>query len=358
MKILEKIILIPLFLIAVGSVASGTFYFFSYFADQSIPETAAIISLPTPTPEKDVEIDAVGDIMLSRTVAKRMRQNGDDYPFRNIKDEMASADVAVANLENPITAGREIQNGEMVLRANPGAELTLKDAGFSLVSLGNNHSMNFGEKGILDTMRFLSNAGILFAGAGANSIDATAPVFVEKSGIKFAFLSYVDSSFTPASYEATSLKPGVAFMNIPEMEVAVREAKLQADFVIILMHAGLEYSASTTKAQREFAHAAIDAGAEMIIGAHPHVVEPLEKYNGKYIFYSLGNFIFDQVNPETKRGLMIKAHFAKSGVKNIELVPLVIENLSQPRVETPSEVGNFFDRLQYPISTDPTFSQK
>ncbi len=352
MKALSHILHSLLFILAVGSVASSTFYFLSYFANPSISQTAAIIVATTPIPEKETELIAVGDIMLSRVVAKKMRENGDDYPFRNIQDELKTGDIVVANLENPITVGREIKSGEMIFHADPGSEFVLKDAGISLVSLGNNHSMNFGEKGILDTMEYLSKAGILYAGAGENSTNANKPMFVEKNGIKFAFLSYVDSSFTPASYEATDKKPGVAFMRIPEMVAAVEKARMQADFIIVLMHAGEEYSDGTTKVQREFAHAAIDAGAEMVIGAHPHVVQALEKYNGKYIFYSLGNFIFDQILPETKRGLMVKADFGENGVKNIKLVPLVIENLSQPRVMGDEEVGNFGGRLQYPITTD------
>ncbi len=363
MPLLKTLFNAGLALVALCGIATSALYLSLYFHTTPYLQTASVVSvpmLPSPTPAatKEVELVAVGDIMLSRTVARKMKLHGNDYPFIKIQDEFLKGDITIANLENPITQGREIQNGEMVFHADPGAEHALRDAGISFVSLANNHSMNFGEKGIVDTMRYLSDVGIAYAGAGGNDAVANAPSFVQKNGLTFAFLSYVDPSFTPYSYEATANRAGVAFMRIPAMQESVREAKQHADFVIILMHAGLEYADGTTNIQREFAHAAIDAGAEMVIGAHPHVVEPLEKYQGKYIFYSLGNFIFDQVLPETKRGLMLQVAFTKHGVEHIDLVPLVIEDFSQPRVMEENEIGNFFDRLQYPVSNDPVFSMQ
>jgi len=211
-----------------------------------------------------------------------------------IFDYLSSADITFGNLETPITEGRHILNNEMVFRSNPDTVHVLKKAGFDILSLANNHTMNFDAKGLIDTINYLAKKDILSIGAGKNKIESNTPKYIIKNNIKFAFLAYNDISFTPESYEATNNNPGISFMNIIDMEKSIKIAKENADYVIVSMHSGNEYVEKPNDIQVNFAHKAIDAGADLILGHHPHVVQTIEKYKGKYIFYSLGNFIFDQ----------------------------------------------------------------
>ena len=260
-------------------------------------------------------------------------------------------------METPITEGPEIPDFEMVFRSNPGTEQTLKQAGFSVLSLANNHTPNFGEQGLKDTFNYLAEVGIKFVGAGNNEQEANQPVYIETKGIKFAFLAYNDTDIVPASYEAANSHAGTAFMRTEKMAEAVKEAKQKTDFVIISMHAGIEYTDKPNDSQVNFAHAAIDAGADLVIGHHPHVVQTMEKYKGKYIFYSLGNFVFDQPqSQETKEGLAIKVYFAKDGINKISLLPVVMENLVQPRMTNQSEAEKILQRLKFSLANQDIYS--
>lgn len=295
---------------------------------------------------KEATLVAVGDIMLSRTVAKRMREQGFDFPFASTTDLIQSADIAFGNLETAITPGEPVLPFEMSFRADIESARALKNAGFDVLSLANNHTPNFGERGLLDTMQYLDEVDIVHAGAG-DATRANQPVFVSIHGIQFAFLAYANPRIVPASYEASDDRIGTAFMDLPRMQGAVVDAKNVADIVIVSMHAGDEYESQPNASQIAFAHAAIDAGAEMVIGHHPHVVQTTEIYKGKHIFYSLGNFIFDQMWSEhTRKGLALKIYIGKTGVTHIEYHPVKIYDYAQPRfIEDAYERQSVIERL-------------
>lgn len=309
-------------------------------------------SLPLAEPKKDsgASLVAVGDVMLSRRVAEKMRLNGFDYPFEKMKDFLMGGDLVFGNLETPITAGRDIRTGEMIFRADAGSELALKNAGFAVLSLANNHTPNFGAAGLRETFRRLRAAGIAYAGAGENEAEALTPAYVEAGGLRFAFLAFNDSDVVPPSYGAGDGRPGTALMDIPKMTAAVAGAKKEAALVIVSMHSGVEYAAVPNARQTAFARAAVEAGAEMVIGHHPHVVQTAEKYRGKWIFYSLGNFVFDQMwSEDTRRGLAVKAVFGREGVKRVELAPVLIEDFSQPRPLAGPAAEKLLSRLGLPV---------
>lgn len=350
--------IISVILVVLG-VVTGRLYF-----DMSVLQSAvssALLSLPSepvPEPPPEVSLIAVGDIMLSRNVAAKMRRYGHEYPFVKVADYLKTGDLVFGNFELPITPGRVIKTGEMVFRAEPGVEKILKKFGFSILSLANNHTPNFGAKGLKDTFVYLKKAGINYVGAGENLAEAEAPVFIKKNGITFAFLAYNDADVVPKSYRATDKTPGTAFMDKARMAEAVKKAKEQADFVIVSMHSGVEYVHEPNKSQKEFARAAVDAGAEMVIGHHPHVIQRAEKYKGKYIFYSLGNFVFDQMwSLPTRRGLILKAMFGREGVKNVEFVPVLIEDYAQPRIMEDGPVRqNIIKTLERELYATNSFS--
>lgn len=342
--------LIPIVFLAGVFITANLENYFEVKAEASIEASI----LEAPIAPKEVSIVFAGDIMLSRGVNRAINKNNNiNFPFAKLSDYINSADFGFANLETPITPGREIVNMEMVFRSEPGVEKAMKDSGFDILSLANNHSGNFGALGLRDTFDYLKNAGIEYVGGGVDDAEANAPLYFEKNGIRFAILAYTDPTFTPYEYEAKQLRPGVAFMRTQKMIEAVNSAKMQADFVIVSIHAGDEYKPAPNKRQVDFSRAAIDAGADLIIGHHPHVVQTMEKYNGKYIFNSLGNFVFDQMfNDDVRKGLVVKATFNKDGVKNLELLPTWMEFLGQPRLADVNKYHLVLDRLNYDIQGD------
>lgn len=306
-----------------------------------------------PQSSEEVSLIAVGDISYSRGVERIVKKQEDiNYPFLKIREYLKSTDLVSGNLETPITQGREISDFEMVFRSNPGTEQALKQAGFSVLSLANNHTPNFGEKGLKDTFNYLENVGVKYVGAGKDEQEASQPVYIETKGIKFAFLAYNDTDVVPTNYEASENHAGTAFMRIEKTTEVVKEAKQEADFVIVSMHAGTEYTDKPNDSQVNFAHAAIDAGADLIIGHHSHVVQTMEEYKGKYIFYSLGNFVFDQMSSQaTKEGLAIKVYFTKNEISKISISPVVMDNFAQPRIANNNEAEKILKRLDFPLTS-------
>ena len=276
--------------------------------------------------QKRTTVVAVGDIMLSRNVGAIIRKKKDvNYPYADTRDFTRGADIAFANLETSITPGRPIVTGEMTFRADPETVNGLADAGFDVVSLANNHTPNFGQKGLADTFKYLRDAGIAYAGAGQDYAAAPAPAIVERNGLRFAFLAYNDHDVVPESYAAADGHAGTAIMQAVAVTAGVKAARAVADVVIVSMHSGHEYAYVPNKAQVEFAHAAIDAGADLVIGHHAHVVQTVERYGGKMIFYGLGNFIFDQQwSVPTREGMAVRITFEGSRVTAAEAFPVYV----------------------------------
>lgn len=212
---------------------------------------------------------------------------------------------------------------------------TLPGVNFAVLSLANNHALDQGDEGLTTTQKLLSNIGIQYVGAGASLEDAWQPKIIEKNGIKIAFIG---ASYAAYNDNGTGTNPKIARMqDTKHLISAVQKAKKEADFVVVTMHAGAEYTREPTKLQTSFSHAAIDAGADIVFGAHPHWTQGIEFYQGKYIFYSLGNFVFDQeFSPETKNGLAVEVSLTKkesiTRLNSITLHPILIEKYGQPRL--------------------------
>jgi poly-gamma-glutamate synthesis protein (capsule biosynthesis protein) len=291
---------------------------------------------------------AVGDIMLSRNVAAKIKKHSDfGYPFASTSVMLRGADFAFGNLESPITPGPTVPTGSFTFHADPGVEKALATANFKILSLANNHLPNYGRKGIEDTIKYLGAAGIAHTGAGKDLAEASAPALFEIKGIKFAFLAYNDSDVVPPGYGAADGRAGTALMDIKNMQTAVSSVKQQADFVIVSMHSGSEYTEEITKSQTEFARAAVDAGAELVLGHHPHVTQRVERYKDKYIFYSLGNFIFDQMwSEETRRGAAVKFYFRRTGLLRAEVMPTRIMDYARPVLAEQKTAEEIFARLR------------
>lgn len=300
--------------------------------------------------EKITEITAVGDIMLSRHVGTKIRESGDSsLPFRKLYNVLSASDIVFANLESPFyDQGPPVKEG-MVFKAEPETISGLELAGIDLVSLANNHFGNQGRAGMNFTFDYLKNHNIDYFGAGRNLNEAHTPAIVEKNGTKFAFLSY--NGISPESYMATNEKSGLAWISdkeedLAKMENDIKETKTKADFIVLSFHWGEEYKVNPNKTQKTIAYRAIGAGADMILSQHPHVVQGIEFISDKFTAYSLGNFIFDQMwSKETQEGIIVKTYIKGKKVKDIDLIPIKIENYNQPRLANKKESEEILGRI-------------
>lgn len=281
---------------------------------------------------KKITMSFVGDILLDRGVLKQMELNGYEYPFLEVKQTLRKADICCGNLECPLTDGGipSSKDPKYIFKAPVDMAKYLKDAGFTLLNLANNHTMDHGAKGLLDTIDILDKYGIACVGGGTTLNDATLPLFISVRGTKIGFLSY--SAFPPEGYFYADEKPNISKLNISTLGASVCNAKEQCDFLVVCFHWGREFDFFPNEDQKIAAHIAVDNGADIVIGHHPHVYQGIEEYNGKYIFYSLGNFVFDkQIPPGTDESYILNIYLRKGELEKIDLIPVKI-NYCQPKV--------------------------
>jgi len=281
--------------------------------------------------EKKVTLLFVGDIMLSRLIGNIIEREGVDFPFDLIKDITIAADITFGNLENPVSLQGENVGSKYSFRADPKALVGLKNAGFDVLSLANNHIYDWGGDALLDTLMHLSSIRIIGVGVGKNFDDAHRPKIIEKNGVKFAFLAYSD--FAGVSISSISSSPAIASLNIEEIKNDIQKAKneYKADCVIVSMHSGEEYQTKENERQQKFGREIINAGANFVVGHHPHVIQGVEEYNEGVIAYSLGNFIFDQnFSRDTREGLILKVTVGKNKIEKIEKIKINFTKAFQP----------------------------
>jgi len=283
-----------------------------------------IITTPTAASADKIILTAIGDIMLAGSGTATFSRKGYDYPFAATKDEFLKSDITIGNLEAPLAvSGSEFKGKKFRFKANPKAAASLRSAGISVVSLANNHIMDFGKEGLRETLKHLDGHEILHVGAGENLAEARRPALVEKKGKKIAFLSY--SLTQPLEFYASEGRPGVA----PGYSRFFREDVLQAsrcaDYVVVSFHWGAERASYPKAYQMEAARRAIDAGAALVIGHHPHVLQGIERYRGGVILYSLGNFAFGSMSRHADTSVIAKVTFDR-GISEVELIPLNVRN--------------------------------
>ncbi|MDP3954309.1 MAG: AmmeMemoRadiSam system protein B [bacterium] len=270
-----------------------------------------------------------GDIMLSRSVGDLMEKQGDyNLPFANIADFLKNADLAFGNLENPVSSRGKKVGSIYSFRADPRVVEGLKYAGFDILSIANNHMWDYGREAFLDTMTHLTGAGIDFTGGGLNFEEAHRPVVKNVKGTRVAFLAYTEFL---QSAVAGNESAGITNWNSEQIKKDIITAKQQSDLVVVSFHWGDEYQTNHNPKQEQFAKAAIDAGADLIIGHHPHVIQEVEQYKNGWIAYSLGNFIFDQQFSEaTTSGLMLEVTIENDEIKDVNKIGVKINRDFQP----------------------------
>ncbi|MCZ2079978.1 MAG: CapA family protein [Bryobacteraceae bacterium] len=287
-----------------------------------------------PSPPPALRLLFGGDVMLSRHVGRIARQKQDpSWPFRELAGTLKDADIAFVNLESPFSdKGRRTEKG-MVFKADPEMISGLVDAGIDVVSTSNNHARDCGSYGVTFTLEWLAKHGILAVGTGATGEIAHAGVVLERKGVRFGFLAY---TYDQLNGNYTDHDPRIAVMDLDRMKQNVQSMKTRSDVIVVSMHAGTEYRRTPHKGQVEFARAAINAGARLVVGHHPHVIQTVEEYGGGLIFYSLGNLVFDQSHRrDTQRGLLAEVIFNGARLDGYYLLPVDIK-LTVPRVLEPA----------------------
>jgi poly-gamma-glutamate synthesis protein (capsule biosynthesis protein) len=298
-------------------------------------------------PQDEFTIAAVGDIMLGGRAEPVLRGRGPAYPFRSVLPVLKQADVIVGNLESPIsTRGEAVKNKKFTLRAGPIAVDALKEAGIRVVTLANNHAMDFGPLALQDTLTSLSENGILFSGAGMNLDDARSPALLRIGGRTLAFLSY--SLTFPLEFFAAPARPGTAPGYADYVQEDIQKARGMADIVVVSFHWGAEVMFAAKDYQIALGRQAIDWGADLVLGHHPHVLQELELYKGRLIAYSLGNFVFGSESDRTNASIILLCTFKGNTFVKAEAVPLDVNNYRvryQPRILAGAEGTAVLDWL-------------
>lgn len=287
------------------------------------------------------DLVAVGDVMLDQLTRERRRDYDVNYPLSQIKDITSSGDLNFANLECPITQGGEPADKKYVFRAPPYTAEVLRLGGFNLVSLANNHVLDYGPEGLVDTISTLEEMGIAHAGAGPNEGEARQGTMLEVNGLAVGFLAYTLPApyWQYAAWAASTGQPGTVFYRDQEAMLAdVARIREQADIVIVSMHWGNEYTHGVTAEQREVGRLLVDNGADLVLGHHPHAPQGIELYRDKPIVYSLGNFLFYPFDMGiTDETYILKARIGAEGVEELRLAPVILGD-SQPFVPEGAEL--------------------
>jgi poly-gamma-glutamate capsule biosynthesis protein CapA/YwtB (metallophosphatase superfamily) len=272
-------------------------------------------------PSSTVRIVLGGDVMLGRGLAG-LAARDPDAVFAGIRLELGSADLAVANLESPLTnRAHRASHGPNALEARPATARILAAAGFDAMAIANNHAGDAGPATVPDTMRALRTAGLGVIGAGSTTEAAYTPRLVHVRGLTIAFLSFDDTGEGPRAGPAT---PGVAWWNAGRARASVTRARVEADIVVVGLHGGSDYNPTTDPWLLHLGHLLAGWGADIVWGTGPHVVQPTELVPGRdgrqtVIATSLGNLVFDQSIPGTRSGELLEVLAGKGGVRAFRL---------------------------------------
>ena len=293
----------------------------------------------------EIHLVAVGDIMLARGVEKRIEKEGLNYPFVHTKEFLLKKDIVLGNLENPIYSGNSpvYKKSNLVFKAKSENAAMLKEAGFTILNLANNHTMDHKEAGLINTMKILHDNGISYIGAGIYNDKATSPLVIEKKGCKIGFLGY---SMLGSEDNIYSNNQADIYKVTAEINNEILEAKLKCDFLVVTVHWGNEYDFYPSEKQKKLAYQIINSGADLILGHHPHVLQGIEQYKDKYIFYSLGNFVFDkQIQKGTDESIILNLVIKNKQVAKINIIPIKIVDC-QPTLATGEVASYVLKRLQ------------
>lgn len=293
-------------------------------------------SPPDPLPAEAEPINGgatlvfLGDVAPGRSMEAQLARYGPAYPWTGLGTLIRSADLAVANLESVLATQGNPLNKSYLIRAHPRWGQTLVEAGFDLVTLANNHALDFGPAALDGTLATLQALGIATVGAGSSAEAAHRPATFTLNGVRVAVLGYAASRWNgsvdvPTTDRVAWAEPGIVGAD-------VRAVRKRADLVVVLLHAGTEYAPSPSPDQEAVARAAVDAGADLVVGHHPHVTQTIERYRQGLIVYSLGDALFDIPRRAAMEGHLLRVHATREGLSRAELWPFWIQDAIRPQL--------------------------
>lgn len=319
--------------------------------ETTAPSTPPETTVPEP---KRISIIATGDTMMGRGVGNRLISQGKnpEFAFEPIKNILDMGDIVFTNLETPITSSEHGLDPakKYVLKMKPELMDNLLYAGFNMVSLANNHLMDFYERGLVDTMDILSANDIVFAGAGMNLQEARKAAIKEVEGVRVGLLAYTDMAhFVYAGnpsikHGADEDKSGVAQRKLEYVLEDIDAIRDEVDILMVSLHWGTEESFVVSEDQREFAYKVLDKGADIILGHHPHQFQGIEIYNGKPIIYSMGNLIMDQNDPENQETFLVLMDYEDGEFKKMRCYPARTIDKVQVKLLNSNEAGEMLER--------------
>jgi hypothetical protein len=301
----------------------------------------------TTTEPPPLTVAASGDVLGDRGPGLFMDKNGGEPLFAEVKPFLETAMLAFVNVEGPISnVGARASWKEYTFRGRPALADGLAYAGIDVISLANNHSVDYGTKALLGTFVRLDAAGVQYAGAGPDAASAAAPAMLITPAGMVACLAYTD--IIPGGFTAGSETPGVnaTTPDRKKLLAAVAAADEKADFVIVSFHWGEEYTGEANRDQRKLAHQVVDAGADLVLGHHPHVLQGLELYRNRLIAYSLGDFVWDHYRPVTGETVILQMTVPRAGPPSFEVVPIYLDEVTGvPAPVTGDHAASILGRL-------------
>jgi poly-gamma-glutamate capsule biosynthesis protein CapA/YwtB (metallophosphatase superfamily) len=293
--------------------------------ETSLPQTPQTSQTPQPpTPQTKWTLAFGGDTLYTRPLSRITPARN---PFARIRPEFASSDITILNLETALTSRGRAQAKTFTFRSPPGFARVIQDAGVDIVSLANNHTLDFGVVGLEDTLATIDDIGLRRVGAGRTLQEALEPVIVEQGDVRVAVLG-ASQIIPAASWVASSDRPGIASAgkhvldrNTINVIEAVRASRTRADVVVVVLHWGIEGSVCPSPIQRKLAKALHDAGAAVVLGAHPHVLQPIEQTGTNLTAFSLGNFIWDPRSGSTADTGVLQVEFAGAAIAGFTFHP-------------------------------------
>ncbi len=278
--------------------------FFNWWQGETViitPSVSPSVAPSTSPAAEEIRILFLGDLMFDRTIRQAAQKNSNNFIFAKITELLMANDLVVANLEGSITDDPSISLGtepgsskNYFFTFDPSLANTLFDNNIRLVNLGNNHILNFAQTGLDATKKYLNGAGVSYFGTPGGEGSVVKNI----KGVKIAFVNYNQFSGSAAAEQSATLEE-------------IKKVKTQAKALVVYAHWGTEYDSAPNEAVKNLAREFISAGADLVIGSHPHVIQSSEEYQGKKIYYSLGNFVFDQYFSEAVRqglGVVVKVN--------------------------------------------------
>jgi poly-gamma-glutamate synthesis protein (capsule biosynthesis protein) len=288
---------------------------------------AGVGAEPARCSQGTVTLAAVGDVFFCRGVAQQMERHGLDYPFEFVADILSRYDLGFCNLECTFSTRGTAQNKRFLFRADPSTAHLLSTAGFEVISLANNHTLDFGPLALLDTVQAVEDAGMMPVGTHLSGSDDPSITVVERNGLRIGFLALSDFNVAydeaPEGYPVDQY-PVINHVDIDRLPQQVADAKGMCDTLVVSVHWGIDYISLWTERQRLIAQTCIDNGADLVLGHHPHVLQDVVTYEGKTIVYSIGAFVWDSTLAEADKSAIFVFELSRGGAVLVETIPVRI----------------------------------